>query len=134
MLRKKDIRSLPPRATKAALSDLVLSCGNLLGLGSASEESRILTNLIWSMVRKFHSMDPHDRDRNAYGFLSSLRHLICNHGVEFIKPEDIGFRGCDYLNQGDSYEPTILYYKGAIRICSMGDIVEWWSLSHYITD
>lgn len=44
------------------------------------------------------------------------------HGVESIEFTNGEF--ADYLNAGDTYEPTLIYWRGAYRVQSMGDFVE----------
>ena len=49
---------------------------------------------------------------------------ICesSHGVEAfqIKNGDV----CEYLNTGDTYSVTLIYFKGRYRVASWGDIAE----------
>lgn len=44
------------------------------------------------------------------------------HGVELIE----GTRGewVEYLNAGDTYTPTIIYWRGRYRVQSVGDFIE----------
>lgn len=44
------------------------------------------------------------------------------HGVESI--ESTGGEFADYLNAGDTYALTIIYWRGAYRVQSIGDFVE----------
>lgn len=58
---------------------------------------------------------------------SHLRMVILNSldpglfGVESIK---LGDEYADYLNTGDSYAPTVIYWRGNYRVQSVGDFVE----------
>jgi hypothetical protein len=42
------------------------------------------------------------------------------HGVETIQGDEYA----DYLNTGDTYAPTLIYWRGAYRVQSVGDFVE----------
>lgn len=44
------------------------------------------------------------------------------HGIEAIE----GTKGewCEYLNSGDMYAPTIIYWRGRYRVQSLGDFIE----------
>lgn len=44
------------------------------------------------------------------------------HGVESLKSRDHDF--ADYLNTGDTYAETIIYWRGSYRVQSVGDFVE----------
>lgn len=45
------------------------------------------------------------------------------HGVESVMTEDE--RECaDYLNTGDTYAPTLIWWRGAYRVQSIGDFIE----------
>lgn len=44
------------------------------------------------------------------------------HGVESI--ESTGGEYADYLNTGDTYAPTLIYWRGKYRVQSIGDFVE----------
>ena len=43
------------------------------------------------------------------------------HGVEAL--ESVAGEYIDYLNTGDTYKPTIIYWRGAYRVQSLGDFV-----------
>lgn len=53
---------------------------------------------------------------------------ICEtHGVEYIKAKDAGILDpplATYLNAGDTYAPTLVYYRGRWQITTWGDIAE----------
>lgn len=44
------------------------------------------------------------------------------HGPEAMKSTAGEY--ADYLNVGDSYDPTVIYWRGAYRVQSVGDFVE----------
>lgn len=44
------------------------------------------------------------------------------HGVESIK--SAGGEFADYLNTGDMYAPTVIYWRGRYRVQSVGDFIE----------
>lgn len=44
------------------------------------------------------------------------------HGLESM--ESTGGEYAEYLNTGDSYAPTLIYWRGAYRVQSVGDFVE----------
>lgn len=44
------------------------------------------------------------------------------HGVEAVK--STGGEYADYLNAGDSYAATLIYWRGAYRVQSLGDFIE----------
>lgn len=45
------------------------------------------------------------------------------HGVEYIKRTGAD-EWAEYLNTGDIYAPTIIYWRGNYRVQSIGDFVE----------
>ncbi len=44
------------------------------------------------------------------------------HGLEAVKT--VGGEYADYLNTGDSYADTLIYWRGAYRVQSVGDFIE----------
>lgn len=44
------------------------------------------------------------------------------HGIEAI--QSTGREYADYLNSGDTYAPTLIYWRGAYRVQSVGDFIE----------
>lgn len=44
------------------------------------------------------------------------------HGVESIESESGEY--ADYLNTGDTYAPTVIYWRGNYRVQSVGDFIE----------
>lgn len=42
------------------------------------------------------------------------------HGVETIQGDEYA----DYLNAGDCYAPTLIYWRGTYRVQSVGDFIE----------
>ena len=44
-------------------------------------------------------------------------------GVEGVEEAKTGLYA-DYLNTGDTYAPTVIYWRGAYRVQSLGDFVE----------
>ena len=44
------------------------------------------------------------------------------HGCEAVESSNGEF--ADYLNSGDSYNPTVIYWKGNYRVQSLGDFIE----------
>lgn len=44
------------------------------------------------------------------------------YGVEAFRTEKRGY--CDYINFGDTYITTIVYFQGRFSVCSWGDIAE----------
>jgi hypothetical protein len=75
------------------------------------------------------------RDRECYHppktwylRMTALNEAARTHGVESCQVEDtIGMHADDYaayLNTGDSYVPTLIYWRGAYRVQSLGDFVE----------
>lgn len=44
------------------------------------------------------------------------------HGVEAV--QSAGGEYADYLNTGDTYAPTVIYWRGRYRVQSLGDFVE----------
>lgn len=43
------------------------------------------------------------------------------HGIETVQ---FGSEFADYLNTGDSYAPTLIYWRGNYRVQSVGDFIE----------
>ena len=54
--------------------------------------------------------------------LHVLNNVAGFHGVEAMQTGN--GRYADYLNAGDSYAPTIIYWDGQYRVQSIGDFVE----------
>lgn len=58
----------------------------------------------------------------------ALNSAARSHGVEFAQvSETLGMRESDYaayLNVGDSYVPTVIYWQGRYRVQSVGDFIE----------
>lgn len=44
------------------------------------------------------------------------------HGVESVESNNGEY--ADYLNSGDSYKATLIYWKGTYRVQSLGDFIE----------
>lgn len=44
------------------------------------------------------------------------------HGVESV--QSVGCQHADYLNTGDTYAPTVIYWRGKYRVQSLGDFIE----------
>lgn len=44
------------------------------------------------------------------------------YGVESC--ETVNGEYCDYLNTGDTYAPTVIFWRGAYRVQSLGDFIE----------
>lgn len=57
--------------------------------------------------------------------LEAINRLIGGHGVEGIPdPDDMTASGLEYVNMGDTYNATIVYWKGRYMVTSWGDVVE----------
>ena len=54
--------------------------------------------------------------------LHALDSLGDTHGVESCETESGEF--ADYLNTGDSYAPTVIFWRGNYRVQSLGDFIE----------
>lgn len=54
--------------------------------------------------------------------LAILDRLAETHGVEGVQVKDGSW--CDYLNTGETYAPTLVYFRERYRVVSWGDIVE----------
>lgn len=50
------------------------------------------------------------------------------HGIESIECTDGEY--ASYLNTGDSYAPTVIYWRGAYRVQSVGNFIETMERSH----
>lgn len=53
--------------------------------------------------------------------LCILDGLAGTHGVESFETK---YGWCDYLNTGDSYAPTLVWFRGRYQVASWGDIAE----------
>jgi len=57
--------------------------------------------------------------------LEAINILIGGHGVEgFPDPDDMTASGLEYVNMGDTYTTTVVYWKGRFMITTWGDVVE----------
>lgn len=54
--------------------------------------------------------------------LSALNAAGRFHGIESM--ESVNGEYAEYLNAGETYTPTIIYWRGRYRVQSMGDFVE----------
>jgi len=57
--------------------------------------------------------------------MTCLNALADTHGVELFDTR----RGvCEYLNAGDTYAVTLVYFRGRYMVTSWGDIAERWAV------
>ena len=56
--------------------------------------------------------------------LTVLNALEGLHGVERLSPCKENQNGASYLNAGDSYAPTLIYWNQSYRVQSVGDFIE----------
>ena len=56
--------------------------------------------------------------------MACLNALADTHGVEAF---DTRKGVCEYLNAGDTYAVTLVYFQGRYRVTTCGDIVERWA-------
>lgn len=67
----------------------------------------------------------HGKHDESYLILRALNHLGerdgC-HGVEFMSTDNDQF--AEYINVGDTYVDTVIYWQGQFRIQCLGDFVE----------
>jgi hypothetical protein len=54
--------------------------------------------------------------------LAVLDELAGTHGIESFETRRDGW--CDYLNAGDTYAPTLVWFRGKYRVTTWGDIAE----------
>ena len=54
--------------------------------------------------------------------LHCLNACLGTHGIEGFQTRDGSW--CDYLNAGDTYTPTIVWFRGRYRVACWGDIAE----------
>ena len=65
--------------------------------------------------------------------MSCLNELLGTHGIEFINLEPGNYtdpNGIEYLNMGDTYRDTLIFFNGKYRIASYGDVLEAWERKH----
>jgi hypothetical protein len=65
--------------------------------------------------------------------MNLLDELLGSYGVEFINLEPGNYswpKGIEYLNMGDTYTPTIIYYNNRYSIGCWGDYLEHWENRH----
>ncbi len=109
------------KTPKPSLKTLVSVCGNEPHL--AKELRAILTEPRADVIARIASQLHH-------GFVESLpfaRMLAMNtagnfHGVEAMESTQGEY--ADFLNAGDTYAPTVIYWRGRFRVQSVGDFVE----------
>lgn len=62
-----------------------------------------------------------------------LDEMLGSYGVEFINLEPDNYRwpkGIEYLNMGDTYTPTLIYFNNRYSIGCWGDYLEYWERKH----
>lgn len=63
----------------------------------------------------------YNRHKKSFIKLLALSDLGGFYGVEHIQ---VGQEYADYLNTGDTYIPTLIYWRGGYRVQSIGDFTE----------
>ena len=92
---------------KKAREILELTRARLLELPAGAERARGCYNPPPTYDIRLHCLNAIDRGL---------------HGVESI--ESTAGQYADYLNTGDTYAPTVIYWRGAYRVQSIGDFIE----------
>ena len=65
--------------------------------------------------------------------MSCLNELLGTYGVEFVNLEPDNYhcpKGIEYLNMGDHYTPTLLFFDSRYSIGCWGDVLEQWENKH----
>lgn len=107
-------RRLPSVATLAAVFDDPKEARRVLGLSRLA-----LVALPAGDRRVRECYHPPSTDDERMHVLNSLDPGL--HGVEAIK---VGSEYADYLNTGDTYAATLIFWRGNYRVQSWGDFVE----------
>lgn len=58
----------------------------------------------------------------------AINDIIGGHGIESAETENTG-EYLDYINTGDSYNPTVIYWRGRMSLCDggLGGFLETWT-------
>lgn len=63
------------------------------------------------------------RPQRAMVRMLALSDLIGAYGVESVETENTG-EWADYVNTGDTYAPTVVFFRGTYRLSTLGDFIE----------
>ena len=98
-----------------------------LVFGHDAKEARAIFDMPWAALKEHHAAQT--RIKECYHHpkrydvrmhvLDSLGHTCGLEGMESTSGEF-----ADYLNTGDSYAPTVIFWRGQYRVQSVGDFVE----------
>lgn len=75
----------------------------------------------------YHNPSMHEIKMNL------LDELLKSYGIEFINLEPENYfhpNGIEYLNMGDTYTDTLIYFNGRYSIGCWGDYLEYWENKH----
>ena len=92
---------------KKAREILEMPRARLLELPAGTERARVCYTPPLTHDIRLHCLNAIDREL---------------HGVEAI--ESTAGQYADYLNTGDTYAPTVIYWRGAYRVQSIGAFIE----------
>lgn len=79
------------------------------------------TTTIYSPSVDYARKTAYNRHKKYFIKLLALSDLGGFYGVEYIQA---GQEYAEYLNAGDTYTPTLIYWRGNYRVQSLGDFVE----------
>lgn len=51
--------------------------------------------------------------------LAALNDILCGHGIESMETANTG-EYADYINMGDMYVPTVVWWRGRLSLCEGG--------------
>lgn len=106
---------------KPSIKTLTDVCGNEPHL--AIELRAILKAPIADVMARIESLLHHGYcESKAYARMLALNEAGHFYGVESIGNTSGEY--ADYLNSGDSYTSTIIYWRGRYRVQSVGDFIE----------
>lgn len=113
----KTLQLLGISKESAKLARIVLKAHNIESI-ELSKALKPIYEIYYNKIGKF-MYNPH----NLSELKMQLLNVICDsYGVEGIQDKN-GY-WLEYLNFGDTYDTTIIYYKNRFFVSSWGDVVE----------
>lgn len=104
------------------------SVATLARVFTDAKAARNILQMDYSELRKL----PAAQARIAECMHPPKKYDVRMHCLNAIEPGLHGLEACeaangefaDYLNTGDTYAPTVIYWRGAYRVQSLGDFIE----------
>jgi len=93
---------------------------------NAKEAKRVLQMARFELLETDAGQKYHDRCYNSPNTESIRQHVLnaLDDGLYGVEAIEIGSEWADYLNTGESYAPTLIYWRNRYRVQSVGDFIE----------